>query len=202
MSHSSGLSYGIFDPGTAIFKAYNERKVLNPATTLAEMMDALTDLPLVYHPGTSWEPNATSGTEGLSQASNVVIVRFPSGFVCRTLWAGVAGESKTSQTSGTAASGEMPGGGCRRAVSRARWRASGSRPCSRVLRIRGWHRLFVHHRERPSARRPDRRLRSFFISMGSAPAETNTSRPARRSVPLVQVTDSKWLRPRLFHLFR
>ena len=55
MSHSSGLSYGIFDPGTAIFKAYNERKVLNPATTLAEMMDVLTDLPLVYHPGTSWE---------------------------------------------------------------------------------------------------------------------------------------------------
>src|SRR5882757_1857800 len=55
ISHSSGLSYGIFDPGTAIFKAYNERKVLNPATTLAEMMDVLTDLPLVYHPGTSWE---------------------------------------------------------------------------------------------------------------------------------------------------
>jgi CubicO group peptidase (beta-lactamase class C family) len=55
MSHSSGLSYGIFDPGTTIFKAYNERKLLNPATTLAEMMDVLADLPLVYHPGTSWE---------------------------------------------------------------------------------------------------------------------------------------------------
>lgn len=55
MSHSSGLSYGLLDPGTLIFKAYNERKVLNPATTLAEMMDALADLPLVFHPGTSWE---------------------------------------------------------------------------------------------------------------------------------------------------
>jgi CubicO group peptidase (beta-lactamase class C family) len=55
MSHSSGLSYGVFDPGTMIFKAYNERKVLNPATTLAEMMDVLADLPLVFHPGTSWE---------------------------------------------------------------------------------------------------------------------------------------------------
>lgn len=54
-SHSSGLSYGLLDPGTLIFKAYNERKVLNPATTLAEMMDALADLPLVFHPGTSWE---------------------------------------------------------------------------------------------------------------------------------------------------
>jgi CubicO group peptidase (beta-lactamase class C family) len=55
MSHSSGLSYGLFDPGTLIFNAYNEQKVINPATTLAEMMDLLADLPLVYHPGTSWE---------------------------------------------------------------------------------------------------------------------------------------------------
>ena len=55
LSHTAGLSYGIFDPGTAIFKAYNERKVLNPATPLADMIDQLADLPLVYHPGTSWE---------------------------------------------------------------------------------------------------------------------------------------------------
>jgi CubicO group peptidase (beta-lactamase class C family) len=55
MSHSSGLSYGFFDPGTTIFKAYNERNVHNPATTLAEMVDVLAGLPLVYHPGTSWE---------------------------------------------------------------------------------------------------------------------------------------------------
>jgi CubicO group peptidase (beta-lactamase class C family) len=55
MSHSSGLSHDIFDTGTLIFKAYKERKVLNPATTLAEMVDVLADLPLVYHPGTSWE---------------------------------------------------------------------------------------------------------------------------------------------------
>jgi CubicO group peptidase (beta-lactamase class C family) len=55
MSHSSGLSYGLLDSGTLIFNAYNKRKVINPATTLAEMMDVLADLPLVYHPGTSWE---------------------------------------------------------------------------------------------------------------------------------------------------
>ena len=35
LSHSSGLSYGFFDPGTVIFKAYNERGVHNPTTTLA-----------------------------------------------------------------------------------------------------------------------------------------------------------------------
>jgi CubicO group peptidase (beta-lactamase class C family) len=55
MSHRSGLSYGFFDPGTLIYKAYNERRVLNPATTLAQMIEALADLPLIYHPGTSWE---------------------------------------------------------------------------------------------------------------------------------------------------
>src|SRR5262245_10814428 len=60
MSHSSGLSYGLLDPGTLIFKAYNERKVNNPATTLAEMIDVLADLPLVYHPGTSWEYSAAT----------------------------------------------------------------------------------------------------------------------------------------------
>ena len=55
LSHSSGLSYGFFDPGTLIFKALNERGVHNPNTTLAQMVDVLADLPLIYQPGTSWE---------------------------------------------------------------------------------------------------------------------------------------------------
>jgi CubicO group peptidase (beta-lactamase class C family) len=55
LSHSSGLSYGFFDPGTIIFKALNARGVHNPLTTLAQMVDVLADLPLIYHPGTSWE---------------------------------------------------------------------------------------------------------------------------------------------------
>jgi len=55
LSHTSGLSYGFFDPGSLIFKALNERGVHNPTTTLAQMVDVLADLPLIYHPGTSWE---------------------------------------------------------------------------------------------------------------------------------------------------
>ena len=55
LSHSSGLSYGFFDPGTVIFKALNERGVHNPMTNLAQMVDVLADLPLIYQPGTSWE---------------------------------------------------------------------------------------------------------------------------------------------------
>jgi len=55
LSHSSGLSYGFFDPGTVMFKALNERGVHDINKTLAQMVDVLADLPLVYHPGTSWE---------------------------------------------------------------------------------------------------------------------------------------------------
>lgn len=55
LSHSSGLSYGLLDPGTLIYKAYSERGVLDPGHTLAQMMDVLADLPLVFHPGTGWE---------------------------------------------------------------------------------------------------------------------------------------------------
>jgi CubicO group peptidase (beta-lactamase class C family) len=55
LSHSAGLSYGLFDPGTVMFRAYQQRQVLSPLKTLAEMIDTLAELPLVYHPGTSWE---------------------------------------------------------------------------------------------------------------------------------------------------
>jgi CubicO group peptidase (beta-lactamase class C family) len=70
MSHRSGLSYGILDPGTIMFEAYNERKVLNPATTLAEMMDVLADLPLVFHPGTSWEYSV--GTDVMARLVEII----------------------------------------------------------------------------------------------------------------------------------
>jgi len=55
MSHSSGLSYGILGPTTILAEAYIERNVQNPETTLADMVAVLAELPLAYHPGTSWE---------------------------------------------------------------------------------------------------------------------------------------------------
>jgi CubicO group peptidase (beta-lactamase class C family) len=55
LTHSAGLSYGLFDPASVTYKALNERGVHNPAATLAEMVDVLAGLPLIYHPGTSWE---------------------------------------------------------------------------------------------------------------------------------------------------
>jgi len=55
MTHSSGLSYGLLDPGTLIFKLYTSHKVYAPVTPLPEMIEALAELPLVFHPGESWE---------------------------------------------------------------------------------------------------------------------------------------------------
>ena len=55
MTHTSGLGYGVLDPGTLMFRLYNEHRVLNPATTLADMMEVLGKLPLARHPGTAWE---------------------------------------------------------------------------------------------------------------------------------------------------
>jgi CubicO group peptidase (beta-lactamase class C family) len=70
LSHSSGLSYGFFDPGTVMYKALNERGVHDPQTTLAQMVEVLADLPLIYQPGTSWEYSLA--TDVLSRLVEVV----------------------------------------------------------------------------------------------------------------------------------
>ena len=70
LSHSAGLSYGLFDPGTLIFSAYSERKVFGPTLTLAEMVDAIADLPLLFHPGTSFEYSVA--TDVLSRLVEIV----------------------------------------------------------------------------------------------------------------------------------
>jgi CubicO group peptidase (beta-lactamase class C family) len=64
LSHSSGLSYGLLDPGTLIYDAYRKAQVLNPATPLTDMIDRLATLPLVFHPGTSWEYSVATDVLG------------------------------------------------------------------------------------------------------------------------------------------
>ncbi len=64
LTHTSGLSYGIFDPGTVLFKGYNEARVLNPLTPLADLIDQLAELPLSYHPGTAWEYSVATDVLG------------------------------------------------------------------------------------------------------------------------------------------
>lgn len=64
LTHTSGLSYGLFDPGSPLFKGYNERRVLDPATSLADMIDQLAALPLAFQPGTSWEYSVATDVLG------------------------------------------------------------------------------------------------------------------------------------------
>jgi CubicO group peptidase (beta-lactamase class C family) len=54
LRHTSGLTYGIF--GKSMVKdRYNEAKVLDFNQTNAELVTKLSQLPLQYHPGTTWD---------------------------------------------------------------------------------------------------------------------------------------------------
>lgn len=64
MSHSSGLSYGFLEPEKLICRTYTELGVIEPSTPLAKMIDVLEDLPLVFHPGTSWEYSVATDVLG------------------------------------------------------------------------------------------------------------------------------------------
>ena len=64
MTHTSGLSYGMFDPGTVMFNAYNSAVVMHPGKQLSEMMTTLASLPLSFHPGTQWEYSVATDVLG------------------------------------------------------------------------------------------------------------------------------------------
>ena len=64
MTHTSGLSYGVFDPGTVMFNAYNSAVVMYPGKSLSEMMTTLAALPLSFHPGTQWEYSVATDVLG------------------------------------------------------------------------------------------------------------------------------------------
>ena len=53
MRHTSGLSYGIFG-NTPVDKAYRKQNVLGKDTSLEEMAEKLSKLPLLYEPGARW----------------------------------------------------------------------------------------------------------------------------------------------------
>jgi CubicO group peptidase (beta-lactamase class C family) len=64
MTHTSGLSYGVFDPGSVQFAAYNERGVANLTKPLSEMMKTLAELPLSFQPGTQWQYSVATDVLG------------------------------------------------------------------------------------------------------------------------------------------
>lgn len=63
LRHTSGLSYGFF--GASLVKtAYNDAKMLDSEQTNAEMVTKLSKLPLVYHPGTTWDYSMSTDVLG------------------------------------------------------------------------------------------------------------------------------------------
>ena len=85
MTHTSGLSYGIFDPGSLLFQAYNQAAVLNPLEDLGAMMAVLAPLPLSFHPGTQWEYSVA--TDVLARVIEVVSGETFASFLSRRIFA-------------------------------------------------------------------------------------------------------------------
>ena len=60
LCHSSGLSYGWMDRNSTLYQPYQKLRVFQALTPLADLIDALQDLPLAFHPGTAWEYSIAS----------------------------------------------------------------------------------------------------------------------------------------------
>jgi CubicO group peptidase (beta-lactamase class C family) len=63
MRHSSGLTYGFFGDG-AVKKRYREANLNEGDPTTEEFVDRLAKLPLVYHPGTTWDYSQSTDVLG------------------------------------------------------------------------------------------------------------------------------------------
>jgi CubicO group peptidase (beta-lactamase class C family) len=55
LTHMAGLSHGVFDPGTMIYKAYDASGLRRPDCSTAMIAERLPALPLLFQPGEGWE---------------------------------------------------------------------------------------------------------------------------------------------------
>jgi CubicO group peptidase (beta-lactamase class C family) len=69
MRHTAGLTYGFFGEG-AVKKLYREANLNEGDPTAEEFVDRLAKLPLVYHPGTTWD--YSQATDVLGRVIEVV----------------------------------------------------------------------------------------------------------------------------------
>lgn len=54
LTHTAGFTYGFTQPDAPIAKAYNAARILDPQLDLAQMVEALGTLPLLFQPGSAW----------------------------------------------------------------------------------------------------------------------------------------------------
>jgi CubicO group peptidase (beta-lactamase class C family) len=64
MTHTSGLTYGIFDPTTVLAKAYGKAALRHPGRPLKDFIADLAPLPLAFQPGKRWEYSVATDVLG------------------------------------------------------------------------------------------------------------------------------------------
>lgn len=64
LTHSAGLTYWFLEPDRPICRAYLAAGVASAKLTLAQQMEALGGLPLIFQPGTAWEYSVATDVVG------------------------------------------------------------------------------------------------------------------------------------------
>lgn len=70
LTHTAGLTYGFLDPEAPIARAYVRSGIPDPSLSLAGMVDALGQLPLLFQPGSDW--NYSVGLDVVGRVIEVV----------------------------------------------------------------------------------------------------------------------------------
>ena len=64
LTHTAGFTYGFTQPGSPLAKAYGDARILHPQLDLAQMVDALGRLPLLFEPGSAWNYSVATDVVG------------------------------------------------------------------------------------------------------------------------------------------
>ena len=64
LRHTSGLTYGVLGPPTAIRKMYNDAGIFSQKWVLADFAKAIAKMPLMFEPGSGWEYGHSSDVLG------------------------------------------------------------------------------------------------------------------------------------------
>ncbi|MDB5898112.1 MAG: penicillin-binding protein [Ramlibacter sp.] len=64
LTHTAGFTYGFTQPDAPISAAYRAARVLDPTLDLAQMMEALALVPLLFEPGSAWNYSVATDVVG------------------------------------------------------------------------------------------------------------------------------------------
>ncbi|MBC5781422.1 beta-lactamase family protein [Ramlibacter sp. USB13] len=64
LTHTAGFTYAFTQPDAPIAKAYRDARILDPQRDLAQTMEALGTLPLLFQPGSAWNYSVATDVVG------------------------------------------------------------------------------------------------------------------------------------------